>query len=596
MTVPTADDTGMDSTPHTALPANLTALRNRLPWIVLVIGLLLTALATLYIKSGEERIARLEFTSRCDAVQTRIIDRLADYTRLLQSGVVLFDASEKVTREQWRLFTQQLKVEQQLPGIQGIGFSLLIPRDQLARHLREIRSEGFLEYRLKPEGDRKLYSSIIYLEPFSGRNLRAFGYDMFSEPIRRAAMEQALEADNAALSGKVVLVQETGADVQAGTLMYLPVYRKGAPLNTVAKRRAAIRGWVYSPYRMNDLMLGILGRTALEKGKEYHLQIFDGMQPLPQALLYESPSVAGKKFLNKERSTRQIQINGRLWTLCFTPTGGDFFSAAYISGWLTMVGGVALTILLFALTRSLLNTRIRAERIAEKLTLELKESEQFITNVMDSLSSNIAVLDAQGVIVAVNESWRNFATENSDTGAMTCHIGSQYLESRDGDSEDDEGGAAAMRGIRAVLGGEEERFSMEYSCHSPDRPRWFVMQASRLLGSRKGVVVIHTDISPQKELAAEVQDAREYAENIVETVREPLLVLDSKLKILTANQSFYTTFNATSEATIGNFIYDLGNRQWDTPRRFPTRGNDRCFSTSSRSGMEMRRSFWTWPP
>jgi diguanylate cyclase (GGDEF)-like protein/PAS domain S-box-containing protein len=69
-----------------------------------------------------------------------------------------------------------------------------------------------------------------------------------------------------------------------------------------------------------------------------------------------------------------------------------------------------------------------------------------------------------------------------------------------------------------------------------------------------------------KRLETEIQDAREYAENIVETVREPLVVLDSALKILTVNQSFYDTFKVTPEETIGNFIYDLGNRQWDIPK------------------------------
>jgi PAS domain S-box-containing protein len=69
-----------------------------------------------------------------------------------------------------------------------------------------------------------------------------------------------------------------------------------------------------------------------------------------------------------------------------------------------------------------------------------------------------------------------------------------------------------------------------------------------------------------QQLGAEVQDAREYAENIVETVRKPLVVLDSDLRLLTANHSFYETFKVTHEETIGHFIYDLGNRQWDIPR------------------------------
>ncbi|MDD2899608.1 MAG: histidine kinase dimerization/phospho-acceptor domain-containing protein [Desulfuromonadaceae bacterium] len=72
--------------------------------------------------------------------------------------------------------------------------------------------------------------------------------------------------------------------------------------------------------------------------------------------------------------------------------------------------------------------------------------------------------------------------------------------------------------------------------------------------------------SELKKLEIEIQDAREYSENIVETVREPLVVLNSDLKILTANHSFYKTFKVTPDDTIGNFIYDVGNRQWDIPK------------------------------
>jgi len=80
------------------------------------------------------------------------------------------------------------------------------------------------------------------------------------------------------------------------------------------------------------------------------------------------------------------------------------------------------------------------------------------------------------------------------------------------------------------------------------------------------ILLAMEDITERKRLAAEIQDAREYAENIVETVSEPLVVLNSALKILTANHSFYDTFKVTPEETVGNFIYDLGNRQWDIPK------------------------------
>ena len=93
--------------------------------------------------------------------------------------------------------------------------------------------------------------------------------------------------------------------------------------------------------------------------------------------------------------------------------------------------------------------------------------------------------------------------------------------------------------------------------------KWFEVRAFRTVGNQ--FATVFADITERKRLETEIQDAREYVENIVETIREPLLVLDSDLKILTASHNFYDTFRGTPQATIGTFIYDLGNRQWDIP-------------------------------
>ena len=69
-----------------------------------------------------------------------------------------------------------------------------------------------------------------------------------------------------------------------------------------------------------------------------------------------------------------------------------------------------------------------------------------------------------------------------------------------------------------------------------------------------------------KRAEAKAQSARSFAENVIETIRDPLLVLDEDLKLLSANRSFYNTFKVKPRETIGNLIYDLGNRQWDIPR------------------------------
>ncbi|MFH1799714.1 MAG: CHASE domain-containing protein [Candidatus Omnitrophota bacterium] len=347
-------------------------------WAVLVTGLVITAFATLYIKSNVEGTARRDFLVRCEEIHNVIENRLNVHARILLSGVALFDASENVTRAEWHVFAKTQKIEKSLPSIQGIGFSLFIPRGELSRHIHQIRSERFPEYRVKPEGDREVYTSIVYLEPFSGRNLQALGYDMLSDAVFRKAMEEACDADTAVLSGKTLLVQEAGKDAQPGVLMYAPVYRKDMPTDSAAERRAAIYGWVYSSLRMNRLMRETLAGRNLEKSEKMHLQIFDGATPSAQSLLYQCHSREEKPYGSHARFTRQtlIDFNDHRWTLWFEETGDETMIMEYIEVWSILVGGTLITLLLFMLIRTLLNTRAHAQRMAEELTVGLRESEK----------------------------------------------------------------------------------------------------------------------------------------------------------------------------------------------------------------------------
>ena len=374
MTIPSsANDVGNSTTTTKVFFKN-----QHILWFVLVVGLMITAAATLLMKSSVEEIAEKDFADHCSEIQTKISERMNDHARILQNGAAFFAASDTVTRDKWRLYTQHQKIDKQLPGIQGIGFSLLISRKDLSGHINEIRSQGFPTYTVHPDGDREFYSSIIYLEPFSGRNLMAFGYDMLTEPIRRAALERARDTNDAALTGKVVLVQETDRDIQAGSLMYVPVYRKGMPIETVGQRRAAIYGWVYSPYRMHDLMQGILGGRYLEKEDLLHLQIYDGEQTSSESLLYSCHPKEDVKQFSDIVHTRLVPVdfNGKRWTLRFAQTGGSFLSVEYLRVWLTLVGGVLTTLLLFTLMRTLQNGRANALRMVEERTAELRLSEE----------------------------------------------------------------------------------------------------------------------------------------------------------------------------------------------------------------------------
>ncbi len=376
-------------------------------WLVLGACLALAAVSALYLQSNVERDEEREFVTLCTDVQHAIEARLEGHARVLASGAALFDASDAVSRGEWHAYTGRLRIEQQLPGVQGIGYVQLIPRADLGQHVEAVRAEGFPDYAVKPAGDRDAYSSIIYLEPFSGRNLRAFGYDMLSEPTRRDAMEQARDTDAAALSGKVILVLETDEAVQAGTLMYVPVYRRGEPYATVAERRAAITGWVYSPYRMTDLLDDILCGRDLRETQHLDLQVFDGEQAQPGSLLYRR---AGTDDEGRPTTAAYfhhqlpVDFNGHRWTLTFAGPHGGVFAARHAVVWFALAGGVIVALLLSALVLVLQNARLEAQRMAEALTRDLKESELSYRNQFAANSSVMLLVNPDdGAIVDAND-------------------------------------------------------------------------------------------------------------------------------------------------------------------------------------------------
>jgi len=257
--------------------------------------------------------------------------------------------------------------------VQGIGFSEVIPPHQLDAHIARIRAEGFPDYTVRPPGERALYSAIIFLEPFRDRNLRAFGFDMFSEPVRRAAMERARDTNIPVLSGKVELVQEAGNGVQAGTLMYVPVYRNDVAIDTVEQRRAALLGWAYSPYRMKDLLEGLLASWDDHKAKQVDLHIYDGLEPKADSLLYEAHQGGTHQIDPLTFQRRTIDFNGKQWLLEFH-AGEGVGNVSYASAWATLAAGILLSSLLCGLMFALARTQARASEIADTLTTELRRN------------------------------------------------------------------------------------------------------------------------------------------------------------------------------------------------------------------------------
>ncbi|MGV3587573.1 MAG: CHASE domain-containing protein [Adhaeribacter sp.] len=324
-----------------------------------------TIFSYFYFKQRREADLKTRFNTKVSQAEEQVKRRANHYIQVLKGAKALFTASSEIKREEWKNYIEALEVYKSYPGIQGIGFSEVIRPENLQDHIRQVRAEGFPDYTVTPAGNRPVYTAIVYIEPFTGRNLRAFGFDMFSEPIRRQAMEQARDTGQPVLSRKVILVQEDGNEVQPGFLLYLPVYQHEILPPSVADRRRLLKGYVYSPFRAGDLMKNVLS----DDFEGFAIQIYDGLIKDGAHLLYSrNPNQGPVRRAGRADLSREIKINlaNNTWTVVFTAQPAFTEIHSRIPE-IMLVGGTVISLLIFFAFWSVA-TRRRSNKVRQTIT------------------------------------------------------------------------------------------------------------------------------------------------------------------------------------------------------------------------------------
>ncbi len=371
----------------------------RLPVFIMLGCLGLTMLAWHVITTDTERRARERFENLAFSIQTRIIERMQTYALALRGGRGLFDASPQVSREAWHTYVSSMSIQQQFPGIQGLGFALYLTPAELASHESAMRAQGLEHYRVRPAGPRPAYTSIIYLEPLDERNRRALSYDMFSEPTRREAMSRARDSGDMAISSPVVLVQDKDSPSQPGFLMYLPVFKHGHARDTAAQRQRALMGYVYAPFRVSSLMRGIVHPDELSI---MSLNLFDGAAADRHARMYGSGPEAPQAYPQQMWQTLPIDIEGHRWTMQVASTPVFEQTIDTQKAQIALLGGMLLSLLMFSLVRALTGHRADAMAQAKAMWRERVAAETRFQSLAETAGDGIIVATEDGLIEFCN--------------------------------------------------------------------------------------------------------------------------------------------------------------------------------------------------
>ena len=339
----------------------------------------------------EERAAEARFVAHTADIANRIQQRLGHYELLAGGGLSLFSSVSRPTPQQWYGYVEGMDLEGRVPSVRGLGFAgyLRRPLEELAREWDEA---GYGVLDLRPAGQRPTYGPVMYLEPHTPENLRAIGFDLYSEPVRREAMERALDTGEPSLSGPVQLLLEPGA-ANRGLVLFVPVFREGKPL-TAAARREVMLGWVFVPVDVQRMI-----EHALEgRPSQTDFSIHD-VTGAANVALYHSPGDSdGPAFTH----STELRLNGRTWRLDFRSLPLDAAMPRLQSLQQTLALGLFASLLMYLVAWTLARTQSRAHALATRMTEDYRRSEQRFRVAMQYSAIGKVLLDSQGDVVEAN--------------------------------------------------------------------------------------------------------------------------------------------------------------------------------------------------
>ncbi len=327
------------------------------PLLLFIIASIGTAVSVMAIERSDEQRRQLELDRNLTEIASALQRRVTENIALLRAGSALFAMQKDVTKEQISEFSSDLQASGNLYGSLGLGWAPLLPLAQTPAFELAQRQGDNPEFTIRPDpfsivgnqAEPRRYSTpIVYLEPETRSNQRAIGYDMYSDPVRRAAMDLATETGKPVASGKLRLVQDQDKG-GAGFMIYMPVMD--------ARRRGMVKGFVYSPFRADDFLASA---SELYRNDEIEVSIYD-QAIAPDNLLAQrrAEGVSGAAM------DRRIDVGNHSWIIRISDKKTGTLSP---TARVTLFFGVLTSLMVMAIARLITRRAAEDRRVLEWLS------------------------------------------------------------------------------------------------------------------------------------------------------------------------------------------------------------------------------------
>lgn len=360
----------------------------RMPWLVLLAALALTAVATGMAQRSVAMRHRAEVAEAVAQQMGYLRSRLDSYVALLRATRAFVEGEgRRLDRAAFHGFFERLNVLADYPGVRGIGYAPRLDPQRIAEFEAAARADGMPGFQVFPPGPRPWGVSILYIEPQDEPNLAVLGYDMASETGRADAMARARDSGACAMTGRVLLRHQPDGRPSAGFLVYAPMYREQTTPVGVRERRRQLVGFVFAPFRASDFFPAVLPGNAVVMPVRVHA----GVPATEDNLLHAFDEAGGG-----DPSTwlwRRVDFGGQEWSLAFAPRA----PARAAQSWLpvaTAAAGGLISLLLWRLTLAHARGGQRLARAVEATQAAL-QGERRQRHVAESLSRLAVTLGAE---------------------------------------------------------------------------------------------------------------------------------------------------------------------------------------------------------
>lgn len=298
------------------------------------------------------------FQSMTVESEKALLNRVDSYNYAILGGVGFFKNSESVSRREWANYVDSIKLQQNFPGINGLGYIAQVDNANVSQFIARARKDGMPDFKIHPPAEGRPYYVIVYIDPYE-KNRQAVGLNIGFEDNRTQAAELSRDTGNPAITKRIILVQDS--EKTPGFLLLYPMYEEGHSLNTPQERQKHFKGWIYSPF----IAKNFLSNLTDAQSKLFNIRIYDGLEEDDDHLIYNSDTTTNQsERAHKIRKT--INVMQQQWLVVWEST--PFFERMHRNDTpeFILVGGLLFTGLfaIFVLTVALRNpeTMLRASQ------------------------------------------------------------------------------------------------------------------------------------------------------------------------------------------------------------------------------------------